>query len=126
MFPLEIAYSSANERILSHASTSEAFFFPGGGDLGHGVRLGAFSLSAWIKEIPGRPWDEEGLLQALPVAAVIGTDSYHKPFLLQRIHIAHNCPPGHSGFLCQSGSGFCDIFCVIEGQYPNNNTLSFS
>jgi hypothetical protein len=34
-------------------------FFPGCGDLGHGVGLGAVPLSARTKEIPGRAGDEE-------------------------------------------------------------------
>ena len=68
----------------------------------------------------------ERLFESFPVTAVVGTDADNISFFLQNIHISGYGSSGDTCFLCQRGSGFCDIFCVIERYQLHDKTLSFS
>ena len=68
----------------------------------------------------------ERLFESFPVTAVVGTDADNISFFLQNIHISGYGSSGDTCFLCQRGSGFCDIFCVIERYQLHDKTLSLS
>ena len=66
------------------------------------------------------------LLEAFPVAAIVGTDAYNVSLLLENFHVSGNGSPGDSSLLCQGRGRFCDIFCVIERYQLYDKTLSIS
>ena len=80
------------------------------------------SCSGLVLNLKDYAW----LLEAFPVAAIVGTDAYNVSLLFENFHVSGNGSPGDASLLCQGRGCFCDIFCVIERYQLYDKTLSIS